>query len=839
MRKLRTLSAHRSYAILAVLTLALALGANLVVFTVVNALWLRPRPVANPDRVVMISNLCANCVDLGSKKADAAAADNPLDMVNPFMLEDFRRAAVFEGVAGQIAGGSPTGGDFRPRIVMRSAGRPLEVLGVTSQYFSVFGVSVRGRDFTADDDRPGAAPVAIISDQLWRSDFGGAADVIGTRVETSQVPLHIVGVAPPGFRGARLGEQIDVWIPRYASAEFSSWAVAGPDVIHDLDRMVPLIGVARLKSGVTAMAAERAIAQPGNRFIVRYLQDVYGSPTGRTFIIREQVVVRILAITAALVLLGGCATLMAIVLVHYERRRQELVVRLALGASRAQIVRQLATELAVIGAAGLGVAIAITVLTLRALPALSLPGGVDLRRLDLSIDWRVAAIGVLAAIVALAAAAAMPIVRFSRSNLVTGLVSQAMTSPPSSLRLRRFMLGLHVAATLVVLVAAGLFVRTVAYGFSRGPGFDVERTAFLEVQTSFLEFFDPTDGADQQGDKGRRTAALARLLDGLQALPGVEAVATGSSPLLPLTTLPMLAGSITTERETHQLPFIVAENSHEYLAAIGVRPISGRALEARDVTNGGVRPVVITASFAASLWPAAPATGREFSTRAGSYQVVGVVPDIVCMSLRSGACGRIYLASTTTAERLAYRMSSGQMTIPLTIRARGDAAPLVDPVKRLASQIFPRAIRVDVHTGRDLVAIDLGQERLGLWFFSGFGTVVLALGLGGVFGLVAYLAESKRRELGLRMALGATHENLLRRMIMTGLWPVAVGTAVGLVAAMFMSRMIETTLVGVTRLDPATYIGAAGIMLAGSVLGGLAAAWRIRRLSPLEALRAE
>jgi putative ABC transport system permease protein len=783
----------------------------------VNALWLRPRPVRDPARVVVISST-------------SVVGDEPVDLVKMTMLEEFRNAPVFDGVAGQVAAGGLMG-DFRPRLVIDRVGHAVETLAVTADYFSVLGVAVTGRGFAAEDDRLGATPVAIISDRLWKSELGGRMDVVGAVLATSHVPVRIVGVAPAGFRGARLGEQIDLWIPRTLVPRASNLAGA-PDVGSEfLDRLMPLVGLARLKAGVTTAEAERAIAKPRSRFIVRPIEDVFGTPNRPTIIVREQSVLRILMVTAALVLLAGCATLLSLVLVHYERRRQELAVRLALGASRAQMARRLCLELLGLGAIGAASAMAVTAGTIRTLPALNLPGGVDLSRLDLTIDWRVAAAGLTAAGIALAVAAATPIMRFSRASLVRSLVSATTTGPPSSFRIRRTLLGLHVAATLVVLVAAGLFVRTVAYGFGRGPGFDVAHTAFLELQPSAMEFFEPAEGRDQEGEGARKAAAYARLLSGLRGLPGVEIVALGEPPIRPEQARSIDPTDVTADGVGRQMAVRTSSVPPEYLSALGVHVGAGRGLTADDVTTAGVRPAVVTASFASTLWPGASPIGREFTVRSSTYETVGVVPDVACLSLRL-ACARIYTASTAGPSREG-------VGIAVTLRARGDADGLVAPAMRVAREIFPKAPRLEVRSGRDLMALDLGQERLGAWFFSGFGLVALALGLGGVFGLVGYLAESQRRELGVRMALGATHVDLVGRIVWAGVRPVAIGTMIGLAAAAVLTRSLESVLLGVTRLDAWPYAGAATLMLGGALAGSLVAAWRIRGLSPIDALRAD
>ena len=365
MRRLRVLVREPGFAALTVATVTLAVGANVAVFAVVDGLWLRPRPVRAPDRVVVISNL------------PAAAGATPIDAIRSADLAAFDHLPIFDGVAGQVA---PSGlmGDFRPRVVLDQVGHPVETLGVTARYFSVLGARVLGRDFSSDDDRFGAPAVGIVSEDLWRHAFAGDPTLVNRIIATSHGPLEVIGIAPAGFHGARLGELTDLWIPRELVPRVSTLAVGLADPSF-FDRLMPLVGLARLKPGVSPAEAARAIATPRSRFVVYPLRDVFGSPDQPTTVVRESTLVALLGTTAALVLASGCLTLLALLLVHYERRRHELAIRVALGASPSQLARQLGLELVGLAAAGAVGALVVADVALRVLPALRLTGGVDLR----------------------------------------------------------------------------------------------------------------------------------------------------------------------------------------------------------------------------------------------------------------------------------------------------------------------------------------------------------------------------------------------------------------------------------------------------------------------------
>ena len=502
---------HGAYVVFATTSLALAVGATLTVFTIVNALWLQPMPFPDADRLVTLV-------------ADSADTDTPFVQV-----ETFPRWKIFEAVAGQVVTSGGLGG-LKPHLVLDDVGREVETVAVTPQYFTLFGQSIRGRDFTRADDQLGAEPVAIISDRLWRRTFGARSDKIDRVVAAKPAPIRIIGVAPAGFDGVRRGERADMWIPSNLVQRLATGAATtGQDNL-------PTMIFGRLRPGQTpAGVRQHLLEDPDERsrrslermHVVR-LTDVFGTPESRSIAIRERGAATVVAGLAGLVLVAGCATLMALVLVHYERRRRELAVRVALGAARSTLVRQLSAELAWVALAGGSGALLMSFWSLRSLPSLSLPGGVDLARLDLSPDWRVLLVSVLTTVLTLVIAAFVPIRRFTNADVAGELMASSVATSRSSQRLRQLLLTLHVSATIVVLVAAGLFVRAVVLGFSGGPRFDVDRTAYVTAET-MSAFMAPGE------DLGKRMAIAneraRQLRERLGSLPGVEQVASGWAPL--------------------------------------------------------------------------------------------------------------------------------------------------------------------------------------------------------------------------------------------------------------------------------------------------------------------
>jgi hypothetical protein len=580
---------------------------------------------------------------------------------------------------------------------------------------------------------------------------------------------------------------------------------------------------------------------------------IYGSPDHRTLVINEGPVIRIIGATALLVLFGGCATLMALVLVHYERRRQEFAVRLALGASRARLVARLAAELAWILVFGCTGAMLAAGWGVSAMPALDLPAGVNLARLDLSFDWRVAAVALGASFVTLGAAALVPLARFTRRDVARHLISPMATADARSLNLRKIMLAVHVAATVVVVVAAALFVRTVQSGFTGGAGFDANHTVFVSVDVGSPYTLSsmmaaerargisaPRSVDDRRRETERLSAAVAderrrvadRVLEALDGWPEITRLAVGAAPLGPDQAAQIAQPrSFQTAARLHELRAGQLWVSPGYIEVLGLRVLDGRSLTLADgQAAAGPRPVVLTASLAAVLFPGRRAVGERFRSGSADHDVVGIVSDFAHGSMRFDPPS--VLLTTFRVEDLVPN------TLHLAISS-GNAAALADKVRRRLAEVVPDAPRLTVATGREVIAADLGRERLGAWFFSGFGLAALALAVGGVFGLVAHLAESRRRELGVRIALGATPWNITRGVLSAAFVPTVAGALAGLVGAAWLERAASSLLIALGTLDRASYLAAFLLMVSLSAAAGLAAAWRVRRISPIDALRSE
>jgi putative ABC transport system permease protein len=569
----------------------------------------------------------------------------------------------------------------------------------------------------------------------------------------------------------------------------------------------------------------------------------------RTILVREGGVLQVIAIASLVVLVGGCATLMALVLVHYERRRREFAVRLAIGAARVRLLGQLAGELAWLVTAAGCAALIVAFWAVRLLPSLSLPGGVDMGRLDLSLDLRVLGAGVIVSAVTVAVGACVPLLRFTCPQLAQDLIGQTASATAGSVRLRQTMLAVHVTATVVVMVAASLFVRTVQHGFSTGLGVDTDRTLFVRVDQGAPPDLGALLAATRRRGltpevRGQLETQLAvrhapvnrAIIDAVTAVPGVRSVGIGPPLLGPdeaANVATPIALDIDGERRTIRIGFVPAGPA--YLDSLQPTILQGRLLTSGDaVAELRPRPVVASVSLASMLWPGRSAVGQRlrlgYSSPSSEYEVVGVIQDIAFGSLRFDPALTLFTAADGRAEE-------GRV-LRLVVRW-DDSRVSDDTVRKAIAPLLTGDGRVTITTAREMLAADLGRERLGAWFFSGFSLVAFVLGIGGVFGLVAYLAESRRREFGIRLALGASLTRVLWISISAGVLPVMVGTVSGLIGASWLASASASLVHGISRLDGVSYAGGAFLMLAAAATASTVAAWRVRRISASYALRAE
>jgi predicted permease len=714
--------------------------------------------------------------------------------------------------------------DLTARVRLPQVARDLETLGVTEDYFAVLGLHVRGREITSEDLTPGAPLAGVLSDRVWREAFNADANVIGATIAASPLPIRIVGVAPPGFTGALRGERVELWLPYTQLPE-----VAGGKARGRLD-LIPLISLCRLRSGATLatsraafLAAYASYRAPDDDLALVPLQNLFGAIDLPMVVIRHGQIVMIVGGVALLLLIAGGTTLVALLLVHYEHRRREIATRIALGAEPLDLVRQVMVELGTVALAAVLGVVAIAAAAATVLPHFALRGGVDFSRLDFSPDWRVVFVAVAACLIVLAGSAVLPLLRVLRANLTASLAQNPATRTHQALRFHRVILGVHAALTVLCVVVAGLFVRSALNALTRGPGFDDARTLFVTVRTQSFRGWEENA---IEAELGRQAAVAQDLMQTIRSRPGVEAVALGEPPLGHRLALRLAAPSVVeTDGAAQDLHGTMHPVGPGYLEALGVPLLAGRTATADEI--------IVTASLAAQLWPDASPLGRSLRWGPVRGRVVGVV-DMGFASIRFGR-PKMFL-TFTLAQNLAAALRSQHLQ--LVVRAQQPDTVRED-LRRLTETAFPHAPFIRIVSGRELVQTDLGQERLAASFLSTIGAATWLLGVASIFGLVTYVVERRRREFGIRAALGASRSHLIWFAAREGVEPALIGGAAGIVAAIALARTVEAYLLGIAAVDVLTYAGALGLFAGCAVMASVVAAIRIRQIRPAEALRTE
>lgn len=799
----RTLRRSPGFTLLAVAMLGAGIGVNTAAFGLINALVYRPLPgVESRDRLVAIYP--------GRTTPDGMAIAGNADYVDFVAYRD--APAGLEGLA--AAGRTPVA------VSVGDESLPLAAELVSDNYFELLGTRpARGRFFARDEARPGQPPVAVIAQALARRWSRDGHDLIGATISVNGYATTVIGIAPPGFAGTHPPDILDprngqaqIWLPLAAAP-----SLRGGDPLRALDDgWLGLVG--RLGPGSSAAGVEGRLALAAHRLADQYPRERSGAfarvrPLGlgpqETPAMRLAMIALFMSVPVT-VLLVACANLANLLLARAFRRRREIAVRLSLGATPGRIRRQLLVESAVLTllAAALGTLLALWAGDLARWFGLVIPGPVPL-------DLRVLAFALGAAVATTAAFGLAPAVRASRGDVNAVLKDGGHVGTARS-RLRSTLVIAQVAASLVLLVLSGLAVRSVEA---------VHRTDFGIRQPGLVV---ADVGVDPQR-RGPATAVLQRrLLERVAAHPAVTAAALAS--FAPFQGGAELRVSRPGDDASHALWASAGRTTGGFLAVAGMTLARGR--EFTDADAGGPRVAIVNQLLARRLWPAAAAVGQFIRVQADSApfsaEVVGVVAD---------APARIDQPVAPTAY---LPLRNGDTTGHfLWIRGGAyDADAVAGAVRLMAHELDP-GLPIDVGPVDQLLAQQLRPLRLLTSALAAAGVLALVLAVTGLYAVVAYLVELRRREIGVRVALGATEQVILRLVVGQGMGLVAGGVAAGSVLALGMSVLLRGLFLGVPAGDPGTFAAVASLT-AGVALGACAVpAWRAARADALDALRTD
>jgi predicted permease len=794
---MRALLKHRNFTVAALLTLALGIGINTSIFTLLYSVAFRPLPVKDPDRVV-------NVYQILDGEYSRQVEGNVALLSYPEYLNYRDRVAGLSGLAASADVKLYLGGGNLERI---------NGLMVTDNYFSLLGGgSSLGRTFIDKEcQTPGQCPVAVLSHSFWQRRFGSDQSVVGTSLTLNRQRFTVIGVAARDFLGAEMTVP-DVWIPVTMQA-----ALMPENKFLELPDCSWLNVIGRLKNGVSLtqvqaemqlVAAQMDHNYPGRKTTVNVMPGSYlNSPEVRS----EGTPIAILVMAAVgLVLLIACANVSNLMLARSAARRKEIAVRLALGASRSRLIRLLLTEsllLAVTGGViGLLLAVFLPPILFKVIPEI----GLDI---DFKPNATVFAYMFLISLVTGVVFGLAPAIESTKSDLTDALKSSRSRGSVSQPRLRKVLVIGQVAVSLVLLIGAGLLVRGLQQAQSTELGFDQKNLLVLSM-----------DLTTQGYDEARAATLYAQLSERLKALPALRSVS--------LVQVPPFSGTreTTVDIEGRGSSLSVGANvvSAEYFKTLGVPIRRGRQFT-EDDARSGESPAVISQAMANRFWPGADPIGQRFKESSGtSHEIIGVVADI--SSRQVGKLDGPLFYTPAAPDKL-----SG---LSFILRTNENPPATIGVVREVARSLDKDAF-VSAEPLEENVRRMLEPARTGAWFSGTVSLLALLIAATGIYGMLSYHVVERTSEIGIRMALGAQRHNVLLLIVRDGMKLAAIGIGVGVVTAIALARVMSSLLVGIGPTDVVTFVTVSVGALVVALLACYIPARRATKVDPLVALRNE
>jgi predicted permease len=798
----RSLRKSPGFTAVAVLTLALGIGANTAIFSVVNAVLINPLPYRQPDRLVQFweTNPLKNWTQAN---------------VAPANLFDWQeQSQSFTEIAAYM--GSDKKGPGLSGLQLNDGGEPerLQGLYVTGDIFSVLGVGAAvGRTLNGEETWQGRDKVVVLSYGLWKRRFGSDPKVVGRVVTLDGVGRQVVGVMPQGFYFP--SKEAELWVPMDWNRQRIA-ALRRPHFLRAVGRLKPGVTVAQAQAEMRAIAARLEAQHPDTNTQM----GVGLGPLQEWIVSDVRLPLVVLLAAVAFVLLIACANVANLLLSRAASRAREVAVRRALGAGRWRVMRQHLTESLLLALAGAAAGLLLAAWFKDLLVSFS-PD--DIPRLnELRLDWRVLAFTFVVALLTTLLTGLTPALQSVQPRLASALKEGGQKGATGQgRRVRGGLVIAEVSIALVLAAGAGLTVRSFMRLQEVDPGFDPDKTLTLRVSL-------PREGYKEDA---QQRAFFERAEQSMAGLPGVAA--TGSTTLLPLKGY-RWTGDMTIEGRPPE--DYVREVRHKeitpgYFRAIGLPLLRGRFFDDSD-TEKGQPTVVINDALARRYFPGEDPLGKRLKFGKPDEDdpwetVVGVVGDEKQDSL----------SAEVRPEAYHSHLQSAQDEMTLVVRAEGDPRALAGPIRERLRALDPSVPVYDVKTMRDVVYESLARERFVMFLMGLFAALALALAAVGIYGVVSYATAQRTHEIGLRMALGAQAGDVLRLMIGQGLAPVLAGVGLGLLAALGLTRLMSSLLYGVSATDPLTFAAVALLLTAVSLLACYIPARRATRVDPLTALR--
>jgi len=824
---LRTLASKPGFTLVVVLTLALGIGANTAIFTLMDQVLFRLLPVKEPERLVVVD---APGPFSGQSHNHS---DTLTPMSHPLFLELRDKSGAFEGALAEYT--------TALHVNVGNQTDPVDGVLVSGTFFDVLGLRpAAGRLLGADDDRtPGAHPVVVLGHGFWTRRFAADPRAVGQTLLVNGQRMTVVGVAPAGFHGIDVGESPDVYVPLMMLPQVvPTWTRGLGDW-----RVRWLTVMARLKDGLTRdQAAARAnvlygqllqedlqrIESKSERFRTAFLKKrLELLPGGRGVSgLRDQSKTPLLVLMGmvGLVLLIACANVANLLLARASSRQKEVALRLALGASRGRLVRQLLVECLVLALAGGLLGIAVSAWTADVLLG-ALPFETAARVLSPDPDLRVALFALALSLATGVVFGLVPALQSTRPDLAPTLKNESGTllGGAAPFRFRKGLVITQVALSLLLLIGAGLFTRSLMNLRRLNPGFEPQRLITFAVDPALSGY-----------ELERRFALFKQIQEEIAAEPGVRAVSMADVPLMTSSDMShtvSVQGYEAKEGENMNPNF--NEVGPGFFATMGIPLVAGRDFDETDRV-GSRRVAVVNESFARYFFGDKDAVGRRFvenrfkGTPDPDTEIVGVAKDTRAGSLREDQRRFVYVPYT-------QEKGVGEMTF--YARAARDPSALAPRLRAIVRRIDPTLPVTSLKTMSAQIAESLFVERLVAALSAAFGLLATLLAAIGLYGVMSYAVSLRTREIGIRMALGADRKTVLLMVLKEVAVLAVVGVAIGLPGGYSLARLVEAQLFGLTARDPFTFAMATVTLLATAFLAGYLPALRATRVQPMEALR--
>ena len=791
----RSLLKQPAFTLVAVITLALGIGGNSAMFSVVNAVLLRPLQYPESDRIVVLEGI------------NPSKGITQSNMSIPDFADWQSQNQVFEHIAGFIAGG----------LLLNNGDETERVHGtaVTADFFSLFRTpSLHGRTLQADDAQPGREPVAVLSYGLWQRRFGGDRNAVGSKVIVSGKSTTIVGVMAPGFD---YPAQSEIWAP----------LPLDPAKEARDNRFISVIG--RLNPGATVSQAQVQMDTINQRLAQSYNETNSGWGI-RVTKLQERLVgdvrlsLLVLLGAVAFVLLIACANIANLLLARSTARRKEIAVRTALGASRLRILRQLLTESLLLSLLGGALGLVFSVWLIRLLIAISPP---NTPRFDeIRPDARVFIFTITLTVVTGLVFGLAPALQASRSDLTEGLKEglRGNAGGARSNRLRGLLMVAEIAMSFILLVGAGLLIKSFLHLREVRPGFKTDKLLTMRVSVP----------PGKYRENEARIQFFQQAINRIQSLPGVQSAGMVLSLPLGGDTFNVWRGYIregrpATPEESDNAAYLAT--TPDYFRTLQVPLIAGRAFTDRD-TDNTAKVVIVNETMACRLWPGQSPIGKHLTIwRDEKFprEIVGVVGETK-RSLDNDPSQQMYVP---------YAQDASWSSMSFVIRTSGDPASTSPAVRNEIRSLDKGAPVFNVRTMNDLLATSVAPRRTPMLLLSAFAAAALLLAMIGIYGVTAYYVTQRTQEIGIRMALGAQMSDVLKLVLRGGMTLAAIGIAVGLAGAFALTRWMTSLLFGVKPTDALTFTAVAVCLLVTALLACYLPARRATKVDPLVALRYE